>query len=119
MLEYGFANYALITPVQAGDSMGMSVPVRLGTRGEVNVVSGGGVGLLLRRGDESGLSLEVALVEAVRAPVQRGDVLGEVRVRQAGEVVAVLPAVAGEDVPLPGYVGSLLRIRDRFMLLAP
>lgn len=50
--------------------------------------------------------------------MQRGDVLGEIRVRQAGEVVATLPAVAGEDVPLPGFVGSLLRIRDRFMLIA-
>ena len=118
MLEYGFANYTLLTPVQAGDSMGMAVPVRLGSRSEVGVISGGGVSLLLRRGEEGKTSLEVALVESVHAPVQRGDVLGEVRVRQAGEVVATLPAVAGEDVPLPGFVGSLLRIRDRFMLIA-
>ena len=77
------------------------------------------VSLLLRRGEEGKTSLEVALVGSVHAPVQRGDVLGEVRVRQAGEIVATLPAVAGEDVPLPGLVGSLLRIRDRFLLISP
>ena len=119
MLEYGFANYTLLTPVKAGDSLEMSVPVRLGSRGEVGVVSGGGASLLLRRGEEGRVSLEAALLESVHAPVQRGDVLGEIRVRQAGGVVATLPAVAGEDVPLPGFVGSLLRIRDRFLLLSP
>ena len=52
MLEYGFANYTLLTPVKAGDSLEMSVPVRIGSRGEVGVVSGGGASLLLRRGEE-------------------------------------------------------------------
>ena len=44
------------------------------------------------------------------------DVLGEIRVRRDGEVVAVVPAVAGEDVQLPGMVDALIRIRDHFML---
>ena len=50
------------------------------------------------------------------APVRKGDVLGEIRVRQGDEVVQVIPAVAGETVELPGMLSSLLRIRDRFML---
>ena len=36
--------------------------------------------------------------------------------RPGGEVVAVVPAVAGEDVQLPGMVDALIRIRDHFML---
>ena len=54
--------------------------------------------------------------ERVNAPVYAGDVLGEIRVRRDGEVVAVVPAVAGEDVQLPGMVDALIRIRDHFML---
>ena len=45
-----------------------------------------------------------------------GDLLGEIRVKRGEQVVASVPAVAGEDVPLPGMIASLLRIRDRFML---
>ena len=52
----------------------------------------------------------------MNAPVYAGDVLGEIRVKRGDEVVAVVPAVAAEDVQLPGMVDALIRIRDHFML---
>jgi len=116
MLEYGFSNYQLFTPVSEGDQLGMDVPVKLGAQDSVPAVSGGSCSLLVRRGETGNISLEVALVERVNAPVASGDALGEIRVRQGDETVAVLPAVAGRSVELPGMVGALVRIRDRFML---
>lgn len=117
MLEYGFANVQLVTPIAQGQALDMTVPVRLGGRDEVSVLSGGTCSLLERRGEKNALSLEVALVEKVNAPVCAGDVLGEIRVKRGDEVVAVVPAVAGEDVQLPGMVDALIRIRDHFMLI--
>ena len=116
MLEYGFSGYRLFTPVQAGDLLGMDVAVRMGVKDCVPAASGAGVSLLLRKGEEKTVSLEAALADSVTAPVGTGDLLGEIRVRQGDEVVAVLPAIAGDSSPLPGMVASLLRIRDRFML---
>lgn len=116
MLEYGFANVQLVTPIAQGQALDMTVPVRLGGRDEVSVLSGGTCSLLERRGEKNALSLEAALVEKVNAPVYAGDVLGEIRVKRGDEVVAVVPAVAGEDVLLPGMVDALIRIRDHFML---
>ena len=116
MLEYGFANVQLVTPIAQGQALNMTVPVRLGGRNEVSVLSGGTCSLLERRGEKNALSLEAALVEKVNAPVYAGDVLGEIRVKRGDEVVAVVPAVAGEDVQLPGMVDALIRIRDHFML---
>lgn len=116
MLEYGFANVQLVTPIAQGQALDMTVPVRLGGRDEVSVFSGGTCSLLERRGEKNALSLEAALVEKVNAPVYAGDVLGEIRVKRGDEVVAVVPAVAGEDVQLPGMVDALIRIRDHFML---
>lgn len=117
MLEYGFANVQLVTPIAQGQALDMTVPVRLGGRDEVSVLSGGTCSLLERRGEKNALSLEAALVEKVNAPVYAGDVLGEIRVKRGDEVVAVVPAVAGEDVQLPGLVDALIRIRDHFMLI--
>lgn len=116
MLEYGFANVQLVTPIAQGQALDMTVPVRLGGRDEVSVLSGGTCSLLERRGEKNALSLEAALVEKVNAPVYAGDVLGEIRVKRGDEVVAVVPAVAAEDVQLPGMVDALIRIRDHFML---
>lgn len=116
MLEYGFSGYQLFTPVKEGDSLGMQVPVRLGGSDTVSAVSGGTSELLLKKGDQSQIALEVALAESVAAPVRKGDVLGEIRVKQGGTTVQTLPAVAGETVELPGMINALLRIRNHFML---
>ncbi|MFR5794921.1 MAG: hypothetical protein ACLUI3_04705 [Christensenellales bacterium] len=77
MLEYGFANVKLTTPIAQGQPLDMTVPVRLGGRDRVSVVSGGTCSLLERRGEKNALSLEAALVERVNAPVYAGDVLGK------------------------------------------
>ena len=115
MLEYGFSNYQIVTPVREGEQLGMDVPVKLGAEDSVSAVSGGTCSLLVRRGNTADISLEVALVERVSAPVRVGNVLGEIRVKQGDAVVATIPALAGRTVELPGMIGSLLRIRDRFM----
>ena len=116
MLEYGFSAYQLFSPVKEGAQLGMQVPVRLGGSDSVAAVSGGTSNMLIRKGAQSEISLEVSLVESVNAPVRRGDTLGEIRVMQAGQVAARIPAVAGETVELPGMVHALVRIRDHFML---
>ena len=116
MLEYGFSAYQRFSPVKEGDSLGMNVPVRLGGSDSVAAVSGGTSEMLIRKGAQSEVSLEVSLVENVNAPVRKGDMLGEIRVMQSGQVVQRIPAVAGENVELPGMVHALVRIRDHFML---
>ncbi len=115
MLEYGFSGYQLFCPVKAGDFLNMRVPVRLGGSDSVSAVSGDTSRLLMRKGEQGDVSLEVALAERVNAPVRKGDVLGEIRVKQGERIVQTIPAVAGETVELPGMVHALLRIRDRFM----
>ena len=96
----------------------IQMTVRTTTEGAeaVSAVSGGTSGLLIKKGEQAAISLEAELAERVSAPVKRGDVLGEIRVKRGDEILQVLPAVAGEDVALPGMIDSLIRIRDRFML---
>ena len=72
--------------------------------------------MLIQKGGQGEISIEAELVQSVNAPVKKGDVLGEIRVMQAGRAVAHIPAVAGETVELPGMVHALVRIRDHFML---
>lgn len=116
MLEYGFSAYQLFSPVKEGAVLGMQVPVRLGGSDSVSAVSGGTSELLLPKGAQQEIALEVSLVQEVNAPVHAGDPLGEIRVMRAGQVVQRIPAVAGENVELPGMVHALVRIRDHFML---
>ena len=65
--------------------------------------------MLLKPGQEKQLSLEVELPAEVPAPVHAGDTLGMIRVKLDGSVIARLPAVAAEDVGMPGLLEGFFR----------
>ena len=97
MLDYGFANYTLVTVTP--DTAIAPLPVKLGERNAVQPVLTGDNTLLLEKTVANGLQQELALPESTDAPVEQGDRLGELRVTDAnGETVAVLPILAGESV---------------------
>lgn len=97
MLDYGFANYTLVTVTP--DTAIAPLPVKLGERNAVQPVLTGDNTLLLEKTVANGLQQELALPESANAPVEQGDRLGELRVTDAnGETVAVLPILAGETV---------------------
>ncbi len=110
MLDYGFANYKRVTLLQAGDRLGKTVRVKMGMQDELEAAAGSGVSMLIRPGQEKQLSMEVELPEVVDAPVKQGDTLGVVRVLLNGEIIAKLPAVASEDVGMPGLLEGFVRL---------
>ena len=113
MLDHGFAGYKRVTLLTSGDRLGQSVKVRLGMADQVDTAVGAGVSMLLKLGQEKELSIEVELPEDVEAPVRAGDVLGVIRVKLGERVIAKTPAVAAEDVGMPGLIeGFLLQMRN-------
>ena len=72
--------------------------------------AGGNLSMLLKSGQQKQLSFELSLLPSVAAPVQKGDVLGEITVLLSGRAVAKVPAVAAESVPLPGFLNGLMRL---------
>ena len=112
MLDYGFAAYRRVTLCQAGDQLDYTVPVTLGARDQVGVAVGGTVSMLMKTGQEKAVSMEVTLPQSVGAPVKKGDEIGEIRLLLEGKVIASLPAVAAEDVRMPGVLEVLFRILE-------
>ena len=114
MLDYGFANYQRIAIANKGDLLGESLPVRGGAADSVELALGGGLSMLLKNGQQSGLRLELSLPESVDAPVGEGDVLGLVNVLMNGQVIAKLNCVAASSVPRPGFIEGLYRILENW-----
>lgn len=114
MLDYGFATYQRTVIARKGDLLGETLPVRGGSSEEVELMLGSGLSMLLRSGQASGLSLELALPESVDAPILQGDVLGTVQVLLDGQIIARLNCVAAHDVPRPGFIEGLYRILDNW-----
>lgn len=74
MLDYGFATYRRVVIANKGDLLGQNVEVRGGSAESVPLALGSGLSMLLKNGQQSGLSLSVQLPESVDAPIVQGDV---------------------------------------------
>ncbi len=114
MLDYGFSAYSLTQVAREGDWIGRQVKVNLGAKDQVDAALGGELKLLMRSGTQDQLSFEAELPESVAAPVRAGDRLGNVWVLLAGKRIARLPAVAAQDVRLPGMLEGLMRLWENW-----
>ena len=95
MLDYGFANFALVEPELPDAS---TVPVKLGVADAVNAVPAGDGKMLIDKGQKSMVTTEVQLEEEVTAPVSQGQRLGTMTVKAGEQILAEIPLVAESGV---------------------
>ena len=95
MLDYGFANYALVSP-ELEDMPG--VPVVLGKEKAVPLELSGTHRLLVPKAKKAGITQSVSLEESAAAPVEKGTVLGKLTVKSGEETLLEVPLVAAEAV---------------------
>ena len=96
LLDYGFANFALVEPVPEEASF---VPVTLGTSDTVSAVPAKAEPLLIDKSQKASVTTQVTLDESVTAPVSKGQRLGTLTVRSGEQVLAQIPLVAEQAVP--------------------
>ncbi len=113
MLDYGFANFALVTP-QLNDAV--SVPVKLGTAESVDVIPGEDTAMLIDKAQKGMISTELALDESVTAPVSQGQKLGTMTIKAGEQVLAQVPMVANEAVPKLTFWQIFEQVLRRFAM---
>ncbi|MCP8966945.1 D-alanyl-D-alanine carboxypeptidase family protein [Ectobacillus ponti] len=98
LLDYAFSQYATKQLYQK-DQQIASIKVSRGKQKEVGLIASGNVSLLLKRGETAkNITKEIIKDEKVKAPIQKGDALGTLVVKNDGKVVAKQTLVASQDV---------------------
>ena len=95
MLDYGFANYALVSP-EPEEMPG--VPVVLGREKTVPLTPAGEQKLLVPKQKRAGITQSVTVEESAAAPVAKGTRLGTLTVKSGEEVLLEIPLEAARDV---------------------
>lgn len=108
LLNWGFANYALVDPMEGFTPT--PIPVILGTQETVTPLPAGCGPILLEKAKAASVTREIELAENCEAPVEQGQVLGTLRVLAGKEVLAELPLTASEAVPRLSFGQIWLRI---------
>ena len=96
LLNYGFSNYALVTPQP--ESRIPPVPVVLGRQESVTPVPEHSTPVLLEKALAAQVQTAIAVDETVQAPVAAGQRIGTMTVTAGEQLIAEIPLVAPEDV---------------------
>lgn len=95
LLNYGFSNYALVTP-EPGELP--AVPVTLGTAAEITPVLADETPILIDKALAAGVETRVCVDESVTAPVEAGQTLGTLTITSGSQTIAERDLVAPEAV---------------------
>ena len=107
MLDYGFANFALVSPQISGE---LEIPVKLGAEKSVTAVPGEEAQLLIDKSQRDMVTTDFSLEESVSAPVSRGQRLGTMTVRAGEQILMEIPLVAKTGVARLTWGDLFLRL---------
>ena len=113
MLDYGFANYALVHPAPEGIH---SVPVTLGKQQTVSAVPAENTAFLIDKAQLSQVKIQVTMDDTVAAPVSKGQRLGTMTISAGGQVLQQIPMIATEAVQKKGFWDIFVSILRRLCM---
>ena len=113
MLDYGFANFSLVSPQIKGD---LEIPVKLGAQQTVKAVPGEEAQLLIDKSQKDMVTTDFILEESVTAPVSRGQRLGTMTIRAGEQILAQIPLVAETGVSRLTWSDLFLKILGRIAM---
>ena len=95
LLDYGFANYALVTPEFTTEN----VSVTLGNQDTITPVPSRQPQLLIDKSQKASVTAQAEVKKEIQAPVSQGQRLGTLTIRAGNQVLDQIPLVAPETVP--------------------
>ena len=106
LLDYGFANFAVATPKPPEEEL-HPIPVIHGTADFAEAVFAVPETYLLPKGQEGLIEQTVILPESLEAPVEKGAVIGRVKVTLNGGEIGGYDIIAKESVEKMSFSAAL------------
>ena len=113
MLDYGFANFALVKPRPDAT---YCVPVKLGKQGSIAAVPAEDAALLIDKAQANQVNIRVTLEEQITAPVSRGQRLGTMTVTVGEQILAEITMVAQDAVQKKSFWDIFLSVLRRICM---
>jgi len=113
MLDYGFANFAVVQPQLTG---ALTVPVVLGKQDQVNAVPGEQAQMLIDKAQKDQVVTDIALDPSVTAPVSKGQRLGTLTLKSGEQILRQVPLVAENGVQRLSFGEIFLQVLRRLAM---
>lgn len=113
MLDWGFANYEILTP-EVSESDLAPVPVSHGKQCDVRAEIPQIASVLVNKGQESQLEVKTQFSENLTAPVEAGQTIGKVQIFLGETLVSEYELKAAEDVPALTFFTAMEKLLTSF-----
>lgn len=97
LLNYGFANFSY-NKFGEKDTVIKNISVDKGVRDNLDCVLDHETGILIKKGDEKNIIEQVNINDKIQAPINKGDIVGEISYKLNGEEVGKINVVAKEGI---------------------
>ncbi|MCL1914830.1 MAG: D-alanyl-D-alanine carboxypeptidase [Eubacteriaceae bacterium] len=109
LLNHGFSRYQAAVPARAGDIIA-TANVYKSKSGYVGATISQDIYQLVEKGHDSNFTLEAILDDDLVAPLNKGDVIGKIKVSIGNNEITNVNAICSEDVPKSSFLDYLKTI---------
>ena len=106
LIDYGFANFNSLIIAKKGDKI-QEVNVSKGSRLKVNALAESDVSVLLNKGEEKSIVKKAELPEALKAPVKKGEKIGELVISINDKEIGRHNLISDADVNKSTFLNNL------------
>jgi serine-type D-Ala-D-Ala carboxypeptidase (penicillin-binding protein 5/6) len=107
LLALGFNSYKKVVLVRKDTPVGPEIQVSGSTVRKIRAVAQDDVAVVIKKGMEKQLVTDVQVPKDLSAPAHRGQVIGEVRIKQQDQILANVAAVIPEEIPKVNLIWRL------------
>lgn len=113
LLSYGFANFEnkLLVDISAPLK---KVKVYKGKLDEVEVYGEENFSVIVKKGDNATYETNMEIPDAVKAPLENGDVVGKVVITKEGSVIKEVNVIVKEDIKHSSYLDNFNKIVENW-----
>ena len=115
LLTYAFDHYNTNTLLNVGQTAREDIPVKGSRSKQASVTAQSELSVLRRKGEEESVELVLSLPEVLRAPLKKGEVVGEAVAVKNGEELARVPLVLAQDLDSNSLWGSICDVLTGWM----
>lgn len=116
LLDFGFNNY-VYNQVYDKNEVICAVPVKNGSSDYVDLMTSAPVGVLTEKSAKNETDENVKIMSGIKAPINAGDVLGQVEVLKDGKVVSSTNLIAITDVPTISIPHAIVRTLNKIIAM--
>ncbi|NBI06611.1 D-alanyl-D-alanine carboxypeptidase family protein [Senegalia massiliensis] len=109
LLDHGFSNYKSISLNKKGDIVD-KISIEKGKKEYAKIRVKDDIDILMKKDNESDIKKEIKLLDTVKAPIKKGDKVGEIIVKSEGEILLKEELIIDTDIKKANILNILAKL---------